>query len=243
MCTWGQYLSKCAWLLSTTVLQQHYENYIRLHPLEPAIGWASGARPRLSNHSQRSLPLLMRVTDGTVPRLAVPAPRLSTNLEDYPQTQQWRDFTHSSILRTHSQRRFWGFLFPAKMATGAGWQPPYSTSTSSSKYSPSPAASMFYDGSLTLDYTQDLHLKMSKKIAQLTKVWGWMHEAGGSVQSMLGYKHCERGVLLLWDGNCKHADQELCAGVSDRQFGAGLFPGFCLIVPSCRSLGLTCIHA
>ncbi|KAI9525757.1 hypothetical protein NQZ68_002305 [Dissostichus eleginoides] len=56
------------------------------------------------------------------------------------------------------------------MATGAGWLPPYSTSTSSSKYSPSPTASMFYDGSLTLDYTQDLHLKMSKKIAQLTKV-------------------------------------------------------------------------
>uniref|UniRef100_A0A3B4FEU8 Protein FAM184A-like n=1 Tax=Pundamilia nyererei TaxID=303518 RepID=A0A3B4FEU8_9CICH len=29
---------------------------------------------------------------------------------------------------------------------------------------------MLYDGSLTLEYTQDLHLKMSKKIAQLTKV-------------------------------------------------------------------------
>ncbi|XP_035984351.1 protein FAM184A isoform X3 [Fundulus heteroclitus] len=57
------------------------------------------------------------------------------------------------------------------MATGAGWQPPYSTSTSTSKYAPSPTASnMFYDGSLTLEYTPDLHLKMSKKIAQLTKV-------------------------------------------------------------------------
>uniref|UniRef100_A0AAQ6IEA1 Protein FAM184A/B N-terminal domain-containing protein n=1 Tax=Anabas testudineus TaxID=64144 RepID=A0AAQ6IEA1_ANATE len=56
------------------------------------------------------------------------------------------------------------------MATGAGWQPPYSSSTSSTKYTPSPASSMFYDGSLTLEYTQDLHLKMSKKIAQLTKV-------------------------------------------------------------------------
>ncbi|KAM4538110.1 protein FAM184A isoform 3-T3 [Fundulus diaphanus] len=57
------------------------------------------------------------------------------------------------------------------MATGAGWQPPYSTSTSNSKYAPSPTASnMFYDGSLTLEYTPDLHLKMSKKIAQLTKV-------------------------------------------------------------------------
>uniref|UniRef100_A0A673C9D7 Zgc:85722 n=1 Tax=Sphaeramia orbicularis TaxID=375764 RepID=A0A673C9D7_9TELE len=29
---------------------------------------------------------------------------------------------------------------------------------------------MFYDGSVTLEYSQDLHLKMSKKIAQLTKV-------------------------------------------------------------------------
>ncbi|XP_074483373.1 protein FAM184A isoform X3 [Sebastes fasciatus] len=59
------------------------------------------------------------------------------------------------------------------MATGAaGWQPPYNTntSTSSTKYTPSPSSSMFYDGSLTLEYTQDLHLKMSKKIAQLTKV-------------------------------------------------------------------------
>ncbi|XP_038575631.1 protein FAM184A-like isoform X4 [Micropterus salmoides] len=56
------------------------------------------------------------------------------------------------------------------MATGAGWQPPYNISTSSTKYTPSPTSSMFYDGSLTLEYSQDLHLKMSKKIAQLTKV-------------------------------------------------------------------------
>ncbi|XP_071320365.1 protein FAM184A isoform X3 [Trachinotus anak] len=56
------------------------------------------------------------------------------------------------------------------MATGAGWQPPYSTAASSTKYAPSPTSGMFYDGSLTLEYTQDLHLKMSKKIAQLTKV-------------------------------------------------------------------------
>ncbi|XP_054627978.1 protein FAM184A-like isoform X4 [Dunckerocampus dactyliophorus] len=63
------------------------------------------------------------------------------------------------------------------MATGAGWQPAYSTSTNSSssssssaKYIPSSTSGMFYDGSLTLEYTQDLHLKMSKKIAQLTKV-------------------------------------------------------------------------
>uniref|UniRef100_A0A3P8S8A2 Family with sequence similarity 184 member Aa n=1 Tax=Amphiprion percula TaxID=161767 RepID=A0A3P8S8A2_AMPPE len=51
------------------------------------------------------------------------------------------------------------------MATGAGWQQQHSGS--SSKYSPS---SSLYDQSLQLEYTQDLHLKMSKKIAQLTKV-------------------------------------------------------------------------
>lgn len=69
-------------------------------------------------------------------------------------------------------------LFPVKMATGAGWQqPPYNTSTGSTKYTPSPTSSMFYDGTLTLDYTQDLHLKMSKKIAQLTKVCGCLSHA------------------------------------------------------------------
>ncbi|XP_074521022.1 protein FAM184A isoform X1 [Halichoeres trimaculatus] len=57
------------------------------------------------------------------------------------------------------------------MATGAGWQPAYNPpTTSSSKFTPPPPSSMFYDGGLTLEYTQDLHLKMSKKIAQLTKV-------------------------------------------------------------------------
>ncbi|XP_057677290.1 protein FAM184A-like isoform X2 [Corythoichthys intestinalis] len=71
------------------------------------------------------------------------------------------------------------------MATGTGWQPAYGTSTSgssssgggggggggsASKYISPSTSSLFYDGSLTLEYTQDLHLKMSKKIAQLTKV-------------------------------------------------------------------------
>uniref|UniRef100_A0A8C1LG72 Family with sequence similarity 184 member A n=1 Tax=Cyprinus carpio TaxID=7962 RepID=A0A8C1LG72_CYPCA len=45
------------------------------------------------------------------------------------------------------------------MATGAGWHTSTSTSTSTS-----------FPSGLTLEYTQDLHLKMSKKIAQLTKV-------------------------------------------------------------------------
>ncbi|XP_077587322.1 protein FAM184A isoform X6 [Stigmatopora nigra] len=62
------------------------------------------------------------------------------------------------------------------MATGTGWQPVYGSSTSgssgggASKYISPSTSSLFYDGSLTLEYTQDLHLKMSKKIAQLTKV-------------------------------------------------------------------------
>ncbi|XP_037618441.1 protein FAM184A-like isoform X5 [Sebastes umbrosus] len=95
--------------------------------------------------------------------------RLTTN------TPPWEDLPRSSrcsIFIYIYSVVFLG-LFPVKMATGAaGWQPPYNTntSTSSTKYTPSPSSSMFYDGSLTLEYTQDLHLKMSKKIAQLTKV-------------------------------------------------------------------------
>ncbi|KAK1793134.1 hypothetical protein P4O66_011540, partial [Electrophorus voltai] len=63
-----------------------------------------------------------------------------------------------------------------KMATGAGWQQPYSSAPGNSApapgpgISPSTSTSLFYESGLTMDYTQDLHLKMSKKIAQLTKV-------------------------------------------------------------------------
>ncbi|GAA6090560.1 protein FAM184A isoform X1 [Tachysurus ichikawai] len=45
------------------------------------------------------------------------------------------------------------------MATGAGWQQYYNPA---GKYSASGSG-------LSMEYTQDLHLKMSKKIAQLTK--------------------------------------------------------------------------
>ncbi|XP_064781661.1 protein FAM184A isoform X1 [Oncorhynchus masou masou] len=60
------------------------------------------------------------------------------------------------------------------MATGTGWQQPYNTAsgnpciiTSTGKYN---SSNIFYEAGLTMEYTQDLHLKMSKKIAQLTKV-------------------------------------------------------------------------
>jgi len=64
------------------------------------------------------------------------------------------------------------------MATGTGWQPPYSINppaaafaASGSGTSPSSTSShLLYESALTMDYSQDLHLKMSKKIAQLTKV-------------------------------------------------------------------------
>ncbi|KAL0169137.1 hypothetical protein M9458_033733, partial [Cirrhinus mrigala] len=66
------------------------------------------------------------------------------------------------------------------MATGTGWQPPYSAApginppaaaaASGSGTSPSSTSShLLYESALTMEYTQDLHLKMSKKIAQLTK--------------------------------------------------------------------------
>uniref|UniRef100_A0A671STV8 Protein FAM184A-like n=1 Tax=Sinocyclocheilus anshuiensis TaxID=1608454 RepID=A0A671STV8_9TELE len=68
------------------------------------------------------------------------------------------------------------------MATGTGWQPPYSAAPSISSSPAAAAASgsgtspsstsshLLYESALTMEYTQDLHLKMSKKIAQLTKV-------------------------------------------------------------------------
>ncbi|XP_016108429.1 protein FAM184A-like [Sinocyclocheilus grahami] len=58
------------------------------------------------------------------------------------------------------------------MATGAGWQHYYNPagSTSTGKYNSTSTSTSTSTSGLTLEYTQDLHLKMSKKIAQLTKV-------------------------------------------------------------------------
>ncbi|XP_041716567.1 protein FAM184A-like isoform X3 [Coregonus clupeaformis] len=61
------------------------------------------------------------------------------------------------------------------MATGAGWQQYYSPaacnqSSGAGKYNSGSSSTMFYQAGITMEYTQDLHLKMSKKIAQLTKV-------------------------------------------------------------------------
>ncbi|XP_013875474.1 protein FAM184A isoform X2 [Austrofundulus limnaeus] len=59
----------------------------------------------------------------------------------------------------------------SRLAWGQDWAGSTSSGSGGGKCSSCPASSgMFYDGSLTLEYTQDLHLKMSKKIAQLTKV-------------------------------------------------------------------------
>lgn len=62
-----------------------------------------------------------------------------------------------------------------KMATGAGWQQYYSPaagnpSSGAGKYNSGSSSTMSYQSGITMEYTQDLHLKMSKKIAQLTKV-------------------------------------------------------------------------
>lgn len=110
--------------------------------------------------------------DGTVSRPALTAPSLSPSRKPrINRTQQWWDF--NALQPTLHLNQFKASsldLFPVKMATGAGWQPPYNTSASNAKYNPSPTSTMFYGGNLTVEYTQDLHLKMSKKIAQLTKV-------------------------------------------------------------------------
>lgn len=56
-----------------------------------------------------------------------------------------------------------------KMATGSGWQQ-YYCPAGQGKFSSSSASSVSVQSGITMEYTQDLHLKMSKKIAQLTKV-------------------------------------------------------------------------
>ncbi|XP_058880493.1 protein FAM184A-like isoform X2 [Acipenser ruthenus] len=60
------------------------------------------------------------------------------------------------------------------MATGTGWQQYCSSagnsSTGAAKYNSATTSTMSYQMGLSLEYTPDLHLKMSKKIAQLTKV-------------------------------------------------------------------------
>lgn len=59
------------------------------------------------------------------------------------------------------------------MATpGMSWQQHYygGSAAGAAKFAPSPAAAQLAGHSM--DYSPDMHLKMSKKIAQLTKVRG-----------------------------------------------------------------------
>lgn len=57
-----------------------------------------------------------------------------------------------------------------KMATGSGWQQQYYCPPGQGKFTSSSATSVPFQSGIAMEYTQDLHLKMSKKIAQLTKV-------------------------------------------------------------------------
>ncbi|TNN68594.1 Protein FAM184A [Liparis tanakae] len=64
------------------------------------------------------------------------------------------------------------------MASGSAWQQ-YYCPTGQGKFSSSAATSMSFQTGITMEYTQDLHLKMSKKIAQLTKVKAELNGASG----------------------------------------------------------------
>uniref|UniRef100_A0A4W6ETC4 Family with sequence similarity 184 member A n=1 Tax=Lates calcarifer TaxID=8187 RepID=A0A4W6ETC4_LATCA len=55
------------------------------------------------------------------------------------------------------------------MATGSGWQQ-YYCPAGQGKFTSSSASNVPFQSGIAMEYTQDLHLKMSKKIAQLTKV-------------------------------------------------------------------------
>lgn len=73
-------------------------------------------------------------------------------------------------VRSHSPVSLWSiWSIIVKMATGSGWQQ-YYCPAGQGKFCSSSASSMSFQSGITMEYTQDLHLKMSKKIAQLTKV-------------------------------------------------------------------------
>lgn len=60
------------------------------------------------------------------------------------------------------------------MATGSGWQQYYCPAApgkfGSSSGTGTGTGTVTFQPGVAMEYTQDLHLKMSKKIAQLTKV-------------------------------------------------------------------------
>lgn len=56
------------------------------------------------------------------------------------------------------------------MATGSGWQQQYYCPAGQGKFTSTSTSTLSFQSGITMEYTQDLHLKMSKKIAQLTKV-------------------------------------------------------------------------
>lgn len=56
------------------------------------------------------------------------------------------------------------------MATGSGWQQYYCPAAQGKFSSSSASSNVTFQPGIAMEYTQDLHLKMSKKIAQLTKV-------------------------------------------------------------------------
>lgn len=56
------------------------------------------------------------------------------------------------------------------MATGSGWQQYYCPAAQGKFTSSSATSTVTFQPGIAMEYTQDLHLKMSKKIAQLTKV-------------------------------------------------------------------------
>uniref|UniRef100_A0A8C6KGF5 Family with sequence similarity 184 member A n=1 Tax=Nothobranchius furzeri TaxID=105023 RepID=A0A8C6KGF5_NOTFU len=56
------------------------------------------------------------------------------------------------------------------MATGSGWQQQHYCPVGQGKFNSSAASTASFQSGISMEYTPDLHLKMSKKIAQLTKV-------------------------------------------------------------------------
>ena len=83
------------------------------------------------------------------------------------------------------------------MATpGMSWQQHHygGSAAGTAKFVPSPAAAQ--QAGHSMDYSQDLHLKMSKKIAQLTKVRAGVRAARGSPFGLGGWEPCAQDQLM-----------------------------------------------
>ncbi|CAG12955.1 unnamed protein product, partial [Tetraodon nigroviridis] len=97
------------------------------------------------------------------------------------------------------------------MATGSGWQQYYCPAAQGKFSSSSASSSVSFQAGIAMEYTQDLHLKMSKKIAQLTKGF-CLGEKAASLRTAghMQTPNLEEGLSLMEEGSRLHPSLFTC---------------------------------